>query len=187
MYIDTEGNPINCNNRINLINTFRNLWQQHSIWTRSFIISTAANLGDLQYVTKRLMRNPTDFAAALKKYYGPEKAMKFDSLLSDHLSIAGKIVNAAKAGNTDTVNEERRKWYANADAIADFLASINPNWSKNEWKMLLYDHLKMVESEAVLRLNGEYEKDIAQFDALEDQALMMADYMANGIAKQFRI
>jgi hypothetical protein len=67
------------------------------------------------------------------------------------------------------------------------LASINPNWSKNEWKMLLYDHLKMVESEAVLRLNSEYEKDIAQFDAIEDQALMMADYMANGIAKQFRI
>lgn len=187
MYIDTEGSAVNCNNRINLINTFRKLWEQHVMWTRSFIISTAANLGDLQFVTKRLMRNPTDFAAVLKKYYGTEKAMKFDNLLSDHLSIAGKMVNAAKAGDTETVNELRTKWYVNADAIADFLSSINPYWSKNEWKMMLYDHLKMTETEAVQRLNGQYEKDIAQFDIIEDQALMMADSMASGIAKQFRI
>jgi hypothetical protein len=187
MYIDTEGSAINCNNRINLINTFRKLWEEHAMWTRSFIISAVDNLADLQFVTKRLMRNPTDFAAVLKKYYGMENAMKFDNLLSDHLSIAGKIVNAAKAGDTETVNELRTKWYANADAIADFLSSINPYSSKNEWKMMLYDHLKLVENEATGRINKDYQKDIAQYDTMEDQVLLMADAMANGIAKQFRM
>jgi hypothetical protein len=186
MYIN-PNNSVNCNNRINLINTFRKLWSEHVMWTRSFIISTAANLGDLQLVTKRLLRNPTDFAAALKKYYGAEKAAKFDTLLTEHLMIGAALVNAAKAKDTETADEQRKKWYANADEIADFLSSMNPYWSKNEWQMMLYDHLKMTEDEAVKRLNGEYAKDIAQYDIIEDQALMMADYMADGIAKQFKI
>jgi hypothetical protein len=186
MYIN-PNNSVNCNNRINLINTFRKLWSEHGFWTRSFIISTAANLGDLQLVTKRLLRNPADFAAALTKYYGAEKAAKFDTLLTEHLTIAAALVNAAKAGDTETADVQRKKWYTNADEIADFLSSINPFWSKNEWQMMLYDHLKLVEDEAVKRLNGEYAKDIAIFDVIGDQALMMADYMADGIAKQFKI
>jgi hypothetical protein len=187
MYISTSDSSINCNNRINLVNTFRKLWEQHVMWTRSFIISTAANLGDLQLVTKRLLRNPKDFANVLKKYYEDITATKFESLLTDHLAIAGRLVNAAKAGDTKTVNMERIKWYTNADEIANFLSSINPYWSKNEWKIMLQEHLKMTEDQATERLHGEYAKDIEQYGIIEDEALLMADYMANGIARQFNI
>ena len=175
-----------CRKIIDLTNTFRKLWTQHVMWTRSFIISTAANLGDLDFVTKRLLRNPSDFADVLKKYYGAEKAQKFASLLTEHLTIAARLVNAAKAGDMDTVKEERKKWYSNADEIANYLASINPYWSKNEWKLMLYDHLKLTENEAVERLTGQYEKDVALYDVIEEEALMMADYMAKGINKQFK-
>jgi len=176
-----------CRKIIDLTNTFRKLWTQHVMWTRSFIISTASDLQDLSYVTKRLLRNPSDFADALKIYYGKEKSDKFASLLSEHLSIAASLVNAAKSGDTNTVNEERAKWYANADQIAEFLASINPYWSLTEWKLMMYDHLKMTEDEATSRLTGQYAKDVALYDAIEDQALMMADNMTKGISKQFVI
>jgi len=46
--------------RINLINLFRELWEEHIFWTRNFIISAIAGLDDLEYVTNRLLRNPTD-------------------------------------------------------------------------------------------------------------------------------
>ncbi|NLG93153.1 MAG: acetylglutamate kinase [Clostridiales bacterium] len=173
------------NDNCELSNLFRKLWQEHIQWTRSFIISTAADLGDLQYVTKRLLRNPTDFYNALRPYYGEEKARRFEKLLTDHLLIASRLVNAAKAGDTETADEERRKWYANADQIARFLASINPYWSENQWKIMLREHLKLTEDEATNRLMGQYAKDIALYDIIEDQALMMADYMAKGIKKQF--
>lgn len=176
-----------CKDKIDLINTLRKLWEQHIMWTRSFIISTASNLGDLQYVTERLLRNPSDFAEVLKKYYGVEKANPFKSLLTEHLTIAAKLVNAAKANDTNTVNDERKKWYANADQIAAFMASINPYWSQREWQLMLYDHLKITEDEAVYRLTNQYAKDVALYDAIEDQALMMADKMASGIIKQFSI
>ena len=167
-----------------ITNAFRKLWFEHVVWTRSFIISTAADLGDREAVTGRLLRNPADFETLLKPFYGTEKAKRFNSLLTDHLTIAARLVNDAKAGNTEAVNEERRKWYANADEIAAFLAGINPYWSKNEWMLMLHDHLKLTENEAVERLSGQYAKDVSLFDVIEDQALMMGDYMAEGIIKQ---
>ena len=182
-----SNNNMNYNRRMNLNNTFRKLWEEHVMWTRSFIISTASNLDDLQYVTKRLLRNPVDFANELRKFYGNEKADKFQNLFTRHLLIAANLVNAAKAGNTQAADEARKEWYENADDIAAFLAGINPYWSVQEWKSLLYDHLKMTENEAAERLKGDYADDIALYDQIEDEALRMADYMASGIMKQFRI
>lgn len=156
-------------------------------WTRSLIISTAAELGDLKFVTDRLLRNPDDFAKELAKYYGNDKAMRFRNLLTEHLNIAAKLVNAAKAGDTETSDSERRKWYVNANDIANFLASINPYWSLREWQLMLFDHLKLTEQEAVERLGGQYENDVTLFDAMIDQGMRMADVMANGIIRQFSI
>ncbi|WP_457945223.1 hypothetical protein [Caproiciproducens sp. LBM24188] len=76
----------NCKIPIGIFNTFRKLWTQHVMWTRSFIISTAADLGDLQPVTNRLLRNPADFAKALLPYYGEERAKQFSDLLTKQLN-----------------------------------------------------------------------------------------------------
>jgi len=187
MFRSASGSSVDCRKQINLINTFRQLWEQHVMWTRSFIISTASNLGDLQMVTKRLLRNPTDFANELRPFYGDDAARKFEALLTDHLLIAARLVNHAKDGDMDAVKDDRKKWYENADEIANFLSSINPYWSKREWQAMLYEHLKMTESEATKRLTSQYAADIAQYDEIENQALKMADYMANGIMKQFNL
>lgn len=50
---------------------------------------------------------------------------------------------------------------------------------------MLHKHLKLTEEEAVARLMGQYAKDVALYDVIEDQALMMGDYMAEGIIRQF--
>lgn len=174
-------------NRQNIINAMRSLWEQHGILTRSFIISAVEELDDLEYVTQRLLRNPKDFAVVLNGFYGSDIANQFDALLSDHFLIAADLVNHAKAGDTASVEEDRVRWYQNADDIAQFLAAINPYWKRNRWQRMLFDHLQMVENQAIYRLNREYENDIAEFDRIEEQSLMMADYLAAGIINQFRI
>ena len=50
---------------------------------------------------------------------------------------------------------------------------------------MLYSHLEMTEKEATLRLEGNYTADIKTFDAIEKEALKMADYMFCGIIRQF--
>ncbi|QHQ61757.1 acetylglutamate kinase [Anaerocolumna sedimenticola] len=180
-----NNNLSNCKNQINVFNAFRKLWEQHVFWTRTFIISTASNLGDLELVTERLLRNPTDFAIVLKNFYSADKARTFEGLLKEHLLIAASLVNNTKNGNTEAAYEDRKKWHKNADEIALFLGEINPHWSPRQFRALLYEHLKMTEDEAVYRLNGKYASDIALFDSIETQALQMADFMAFGILNQF--
>lgn len=174
-----------CSDQIKLINLFRKLWEQHVMWTRSSIISAAANLGDASFVNERLLQNPGDFADVLQRYYGAKTANIFESLLTEHLEIAGQLVGAAKNGDNAAVEKYRQQWYRNADKIAAFLANINPYWNEEEWRSLLYHHLGMTESEAVYRLNGRYAADIAIYEEIEKEALEMADIMANGILKQF--
>lgn len=172
---------------LQLSNTLRRLWFEHVLWTRFFIVSTAFNLPDLQCVTARLLQNPSDFAKVLEKFYGECKAKEFKRLLTEHLLIAAALVNALKARNIIEVEKQRKKWYDNAVEIAEFLACINPFWSKRQWKELLFDHLRMTEDEAVFTLRGEYKKSIKIFDEIEAQALKMADVMTQGILRQFKI
>lgn len=177
------GNNISA--KINLINLFRELWEEHIMWTRSFIISTVSELDDLEYVTHRLLRNPTDFANVFRLYYGDEIAKEFEKLFTEHLTIAANLVNHAKAGDTEAANQDRSDWYKNADEIISFLASINPYWSMKKFQSLFYHHLKMTEDEAVYRLTGKYAQDIINYDIIQSEALKMADIMSYGILEQF--
>lgn len=43
----------------------------------------------------------------------------------------------------------------------------------------------MTEKEATLRLAGQYAEDVKLYDMIEQEALMMADYMFYGFLKNF--
>lgn len=168
-----------------LKNYLRMLWEQHVVWTRLTILSIAFGLPDVDLVTNRLLQNPRDFEAALKPLYGDKIASRFSALLTSHLVIAAQLVKAAKAGDNATVADVEKRWYANADEIAAFLASINPYWSQDNWRAVLYKHLALTKAEAVDILTKNYSDGISTFDKIEKQALEMADIMIYGIIKQF--
>lgn len=170
--------------QIRLMNQLRKLWEQHVYWTRFFIISTAADLGDLEPVTNRLLQNPKDFAAVLLPFYGAKSTAEFQELFTQHLLIAADLVNDAKRQDVVKADDARKRWYQNADDIASFFSSINPFWNEQTWRSMLYSHLEMTEKEAVLRLGGNYLADIKIFHEIEEEALKMADYMFCGILKQ---
>ncbi|MGN0384071.1 MAG: LysM peptidoglycan-binding domain-containing protein [Eubacterium sp.] len=165
-------------------NRLRQLWEQHVYWTRMTIFSIINDLPDTEQVTNRLLRNAKDFENVLAPIYGEDIAAKFAELLTEHLTIAGELVNAAKAGNSTAVNDAEQRWYSNANEIAAFLSSINPYWSQQEWQEMLYDHLAMTKQEAIDFLNKDYDASIAIFEEIEQEAMEMADMMTTGIIKQ---
>jgi LysM repeat protein len=168
-----------------LNNHLRMLWEQHVYWTRLVILGIAFDLPDVQLTSERLLRNPSDFEVVLKLFYGGELAAKFAELFTAHLTIAAELVKAAKAGNHAAAADAEKRWYTNADQIAAFLAGINPYWSQQEWKKMLYDHLEMTKMEAVEILTSKYADSIHTFDNIEREALLMADLIAQGIIRQF--
>ena len=170
---------------LNLNNQMRELWEQHGAWTRMAIMSIVFNLPDEQATLRRLLRNPSDFADALLPFYGKRNAREFDRLLTDHLAIAADLVRAAQAGNARRVEQLDRRWHQNAREIAAFFARINPFWSERRWRDMLFEHLRQVTQEAVTMLQGQFERSVRTYDAIETQSLGMADEMWRGIVRQF--
>lgn len=173
--------------QVELMNQFRQLWEQHDVWTRATIISLVFDLPNTEPVINRLLRNPVDFELVLQPFYGLRIAARFRELLTEHLTLAADIVVAAKAGDQEALTEARRKWYANAVDIARLLGNINPFWSQEEWRRLLFHHLDLVDAEAVFTLTGQHQAATDLYDEIEEQSLVMADEMSRGIIRQFNI
>ena len=107
------------------------------------------------------------------------------SLLKGHILGAVEILKDSMSGNTSGASEAEKKWFDNANEIAVFLSTANPNWSKEDLKNMLDEHLRLTKSEATARLSGDYAADIAAFDKIKKQAMEMSDTLANGIINQF--
>jgi hypothetical protein len=167
-----------------LVLALRDLWADHTGWTRNYIISFVAGLPDTNFAPQRLLKNQVDIGNSIKPFYGSEAGDKLTSLIKDHIMGAVDLLKATKSGNT-TGTAAAEKWYENADQIATFLSNANPNWSKVAWKSMLDYHLAVTKSEAVARLTGNYAADITAYDKVRQGANMMSDTLVEGIVKQF--
>lgn len=163
----------------------RQLWEEHIVYTRNFIISALADLGDTDKIAERLLRNQDDIGNAVKPYYEDEAGKKLASLLRDHILIAADIVKAAKAGNNDGVTAGEKRWHSNADEISVFLSGANPNWPKAALTDMLYKHLDFTTTEVVSRIKKDWPADIEAYDKGHAHMLMFADVLTSGIVKQF--
>jgi hypothetical protein len=143
------------------------------------------DLPELESATQRLLRTATDFANALRPFYGDEAAQAFENLLRQHVTIAAELVNAAKAGDTDEVNAIWQRWVDNANQIAEFMGNANPNWNTEDWSAMLMEHLELLGDNLSYLLEQNYQASVEGFDDIVMQAMEMADMMAEGIAAQF--
>lgn len=168
-----------------LYDYFRMLWEQHFHWTTLAIIGIIQELPQTEFILRRLLRNPNDFANAFAPFYGEEDARRLEELMTNHLTIAADLIAATVAGDNDTVASLNNSWRQNADELAAFLADININWSGEDWEALLDEHLDIITAFVRAWIAGNYEEAIIQADNMEAQVLEMADMMAYGISEQF--
>ena len=162
------------------------LWEDHITWTRMVIVDFAAGLPDLQTAEARLLRNQVDIGNAIKPYYGDAAGNQLTALLREHILGAARVLAALKAGDQPALQAALAAWYANAHDIAVFLNSANPkNWPLAEMDQMMRDHLDATTREAVARHQGNWNADVAAYDAVHVQALAMADMLSNGIMAQF--
>ena len=162
----------------------RKLWEDHITWTRVFIISAAADLPDKGTATERLLQNQVDIGNAIKPYYGDAAGDKLTALLKEHITTAADVVAAAKANDNAKLDDANKRWFANADQIADFLSGANPNWPAADMRKMMREHLDLTTAEAVARIKGDWKVDVAAYDRVHEQILHMADMLSDGIIKQ---
>lgn len=185
--LDNQNLPAcpNFGKQINLINSMRLRWSQHVYWTRMLLISIAERLKDVDAVTARLMRNPNDIAGIFADYYSTDVAGTISQLLSEHLQIGAALITALRDGMTAQADALDHQWYVNADKMSNAFGAINPYYKQEEMREMLYRHLDLTKQEVAMRLAGNYPADISAFDAVETEALMMADAFSSGLIRQF--
>ncbi len=168
-----------------LHSVLRQLWEEHIVYTRTFIISSLAGLPDASATAQRLLRNQDDLGAAIRPFYGDAAAAKLASLLRDHILVAADVVQAAKTGDAAGLARGQAAWHANAGDIAAFLAAANGNWPKATLGHMLDMHLDYTTTEVVSRLKGDWAADIQAYDRGHEHMLEFSDLLADGIVKQF--
>jgi hypothetical protein len=161
------------------------LWEDHIIWTRNVIFNFIDTLPGTNEAVARLLQNQVDIGDAIKPFYGAAAGDALTGLLTTHILLAADILVALREDNTTNFNAAATAWYANADSIAMFLSSANPNWSYTELRDMMFEHLDLTAAEALARDNKDYAADVAAFDAVHTAMMEMCDFLASGIIAQF--
>jgi hypothetical protein len=166
--------------------TMDKLWEDHITWTRMVIVDFAAGLPDLKTAEARLLRNQADIGNAIKPYYGRAAGNALTRLLRTHILEAIPVLEDAKADNTAKVAQDQRAWHANAHQIAVFLSKANPhNWPLGMMDAMMNRHLALTTKEAVARLTGKWQADVAAYDQVHVEILQMSAMLSGGIIRQF--
>lgn len=171
--------------RMELHDMFRELWEQHTMYTRMVINAVVDPEADDMAVTARLLRNPKDFAEVYRKYYGDTAAAEIDRLITEHLGVGKQLIAATVAGETEKAAALNAKWYQNADDWAAYLAKLSPNIHEAAMRKMLRSHLDLVLEQVAARIAKNYPANVEAYDRGEREVLEMADMMSNAILRQF--
>jgi hypothetical protein len=164
----------------------RRLWEDHITWTRLAIISLTTDSPDTQATVGRLLKNQTDIGNAVKPFYGKPAGNELTSQLRKHILIAADLIAAAKAGDQTKLADAQARWLQNADDIASLLNSVNPrNWKLSAMKAEMHKHLALTAQEALARLQGNWNADVAAYDQIHRHILHLSDVLAEGLIRQF--
>lgn len=164
----------------------RRLWSQHMNWTWDTVVAFAEDSPSLPAHLNRLLGNQQDIGDSIAPFYGAEAGQMLADELTIHINLAVPVLTAAKNGDTAALQTALDDWYANAEDIADFLSTANPDsWPQEATREMMKGHIDTTVAYASAALSGDYTAATAAFAEAKAHMMHMADILALGIATQF--
>lgn len=164
----------------------RTLWEGHIFSVRNVVVAThykdakAAKVAEEQVV-----QNAREIGAAIAGYYGKEAGDKMFKLLAGHYGAVKEYMTASFKGDKKGAELASDKATKNAEEIAAFLSSANPNLPKDTVFSLLAVHY----GHHMAQINAIKVKDWAgeakNWDAMLKHIDTIADAVSSALAKQF--
>ncbi len=168
----------------------RDLYINHIFWVRDLVVST--RLGEKAAVSEADeygLKNAKAIGQSIAPLYGQAAGAKFATLFVGHYSAVKAYMSAAFAnnfkGNAALKKAALDKLTKNANEIAVFVSSANPNLPKATVYGLLVTHAQqhMMSIEATAKKDWSGEADM--WDPMVKHIYTLSDALADGIAKQF--
>jgi hypothetical protein len=193
--------------------SMRQLWSDQVVFTRQYVVAAVAGRPVSEVLTKLLGQAVAPIATArgvrelvpqfsdgdaaavnllttmeatgeaFEPYFGEYAANELTSLLRRHVLIAVELLSAARSGQIERFKKEDERWIASASQIAEFLSSLNQAWPREVLEQHFQRLLQLTKDEAVARVAGNSRVDLRTYDAIHDEAMVIADLMEEGLAK----
>lgn len=184
----TEPNkdPLSSAAYVSFNNAMHGLWADHMQWTYSTVDAFFNNPPAVQAQLQRLLQNQHDIGMAIVPYYGQDAGDSLAALLTTHINQAVPVLQAAQSNDTAALNKALDDWYKNANDIAVFLSSANPDhWMMMDMEHMLKHHIETTTVYAVDLLKKDYPSAIAHYDEAYTHMMELAEQLSQGIALQF--
>ena len=166
--------------------TMRELWTDHMQWTFLTVNAFFHNPGAVEAYLDRLLQNQQDIGAAFVPFYGQETGRRLAELLTIHIQQAVPVLAAAQAGDEAALDRALADWYANANDIANFLSSLNPDsWPRSEMEEIWRVHIDQTTAYSLDVLNRDYAAAVRDYATAFDHMMGLADLLSAGIIEQF--
>lgn len=163
----------------------RRVWDDQAIYTRNFIVSTLAMQEDQGPVTQYLIEHQDVIAAAIEPFYGKEASQQLGLLLREHVILTADLVRTISEGDVERVPRLRAYWFDNVQQIATYLATLNPRWNKQQLEDSFTRYLDLTMDEIEGRSIRNWDWDVTAYERVGDHTAHLADFLSNGIVKQF--
>lgn len=164
----------------------RDLWVGHVFWVRSVVVETVAgNRAAAAAAEKEVVANARVIAGAIEPYYGKAASEKLFGLLAGHYGAVKQYLEATTAGNSGERETAVKNLTGNATEIARFLSGANPNLPFDTLNGLMLAHGGHHIQEIEQIKNRQYAQEAQTWDAMKRHMYVIADALANAIARQF--
>jgi hypothetical protein len=164
----------------------RDLWIGHVFWVRNVVDATfEADADAAKAAEAQVVSNAKAIAGAIEPFYGKAASDQLFTLLAGHWGAIKGYLDATHAGNKAGADAALAKLLANADEIAQFLGGANPNWPVATLKGLLEAHGAHHVQQIGEFKARQFDAEAKTWAAMTHHMYVIADALADGIAKQF--
>ncbi|MCK9538166.1 hypothetical protein [Dokdonella sp.] len=169
-----------------LHSAMRALWHGHIVNTRAY--AKAVKAGDAAAASKAAdatVANAKEIANAVAGFYGEDAGKGMFKLLAGHWQGVKDLTDAQHANDAAAEAKAKDELNTNADAVAKFLSSANPNLPYDAVKGLMMTHIGYHEAQIQEIMAGESKAEASTWKSMQAHMNMFADALSDGIAKQF--
>ncbi len=168
--------------QMNIIFNVRNFWKELATWTRTYLYSRYAGIGNAEELFAYLYSVPANYTNMLRLIYGVQFSERYFDLFNEHIIILRDMASAQKEGNIEAIKQNVIRLSKNADSIAEFLASYNPFFDRNKIRELLTIYNQYIIDMANSFSTGEYAKVLEAYDQLLIHTETIGDYLSQGLS-----
>ncbi len=171
---------------VELRQALRDLWVDHIFWVRNVVLSS--KYGDAEAAKaaeSNVVQNAKTIAGSIVPFYGKQAGDKLFELLAGHYGAVKKYMTATFANDKAGMNAARGEIMENANQIAVFLSSANPNWPRQTLESLLTTHGAHHMTQIELINRKDFSSEAVNWETMKEHMYMIADALAGGIVKQF--